>query len=536
MTNSLSNSIGQYQIGEFLARGDTAFVYKGYQPSMNRYVAIKILPPSLARNPEIVRRFHQQAELMARLQHRNILPVYDYGQDGEFSYTVSRFAEGGALAKHMTELGTLSDVQNIIGPICEALDFIHQHGLVHGNLKPSNILLDQEGQPLLTDLSVVSETFQTAEDTALGNAYMSPEQALGGAIDWRSDLYALGAILYEMLAGEPPDVGALPSLGSKRPDLPEDLEKIIRKAMAQYPEQRFQSAADFHSALEEVVRAMDQPALPLEPVIVEKEPEPLIFSIPEIEKKQDDRWLYIALGGLVMVVILCGLVAAFAFALVQDSGEEATALPLATAMVDANVFASPGFDYDIVGVLKQGQSARILGQSPDGLWWNIAFPNLPSGQGWVAATAVTTQNSENVPIIVPTPTQPVEMPTEEPPPPSPTVPPPTLVPTEPPPTAVPTEVIPTPIPTEIVPTSMPTAIEPTVELTAEPPTLQPPTEEGLPPYPGQPTEVAPTPIETPGAGGGDSICGLPALAAMIFVVGLALPAKRFRLRRLIDEL
>ena len=541
MSDELGKYIGQYQIIEFIARGDTSFVYKGFQPGMNRYVAVKILPPSSARDANAVRQFQRQAELMAKLEHRNILPVYDSGQEGALSYVVSRFAEGGTLEEHMPRYRVPETALEIIEPITEALDFLHGQGVIYGNLMPSNVLIDEQNQPLLTDISLEPRV----EEPSSSNVYLSPEQRQGGQVDPRSDVYALGVLLYEMVIGEAVEVGTVPSPRLKRPDLSTNVEKVILKAMAQYPDQRFQTAGEFSDAFKKVLEAATEPVQPIEPELlgVEAEPEILEFPAPEVEDKKDERWILIALGGLALVIILCAIGASLLFVLARNYGQEAAAVPMATAKVDANVFAGPSPDYNIVGVMQQGQSARVVGVSPDSLWWNIIFPTAPDGRGWVPAAAVVAQGADNVPVVMPTATSTIDSPPLE------TA---TFVPTELPPTLMPTEVPPTLAPTDLPPTlvPIPTLVTaqpyPPIE-TEVPPTSYPPPETEVPPLPTiepplvtipppptdgpTPTEAPPTPAEDPGTDVGGSLCGLPALAAVVILFGLVWPTRRYRLRR-----
>jgi serine/threonine protein kinase len=153
--------------------------------------------------------------------------------------------EGGTLGDHLPQFHSLARAREMIHSIAKALDYVHSRGIIHGNLKPSNILIDRDGQPLLTDFGA----FQNMGVGVQGNVYQSPEQARGGPVDRRTDVYALGVLLYEMLIGEPPPVGAVPSPLLKRPTLPTQVKEVILKAMAQYPEQRFQTADEFSQAL-----------------------------------------------------------------------------------------------------------------------------------------------------------------------------------------------------------------------------------------------------------------------------------------------
>lgn len=561
MSEALGRYIGQYQVIEFIARGDTTFVYKGFQPSMNRYVAVKILPPSLARDVDIARQFLRQSELMAQLDHRNILPVLDSGQEGAVSYVISRYAEGGTLKENISEYQKPENLVKIIEPITEALGYLHEQGLVHGNLTPDNILIDGEGQPLLTDINLPQTVGMTT-----GNIYMSPEQGQGGAIDRRSDIYALGVILYEIVTGEAPEVGVVPSPRLKRPDLPTDVEKVILKSMAQYPEQRFQTTAEFNDALQEALGLKTPYALPTEPEQVEQLPEPkeepepgvLEFPAPESDRIKDNRWIGIALGLLGLVIILCAIGMALLFLYLRNGGQEAAAIPLVTATVDTNVFSGPDPENDILGILRQGQSARVLGLSPDGLWWSIVFPDALGNQGWVPDVAVATQNVDNVPIVLPTSTIPGESPTDQPATSEPTSIPPTLVPTQPPPTSVlptlapiPTERPLEPFPSDVPPTSYPPV--PTEDVVTS---ILPTPTDGLPIIPPSPTdfpqtppanfaETEPpaslptspavvdetvTPVEEPIDDTGRALCGLPALAFAFVLFGLVQPYRRLRSR------
>lgn len=549
MSDDLGRYIGQYQVIEFIARGDTSFVYKGFQPSMNRYVAVKILPPSLARDVEIARQFQRQAELMAQLEHRNILQIIDSGQEGPVSFIISRFAEGGTLKESLAQYRELAKTLEFIEPITEALAYLHNQGLVHGNLSSDNILIDEEGQPLLIDIALPG----SLDMKTPASVYKSPEQGQGGPIDGRSDIYAMGVILYELLIGEPPEVGRVPSPRLERPDLPTEVEKVILKSMAQYPEQRFQTVGEFRDALENALKVSVQTLPVLEPELrepspesedeVDAEPELLEFPIPETEDKRGQRWIIIVGGLLALIILICAIGSTSLFLLIRDGGQGSAEIPLATARVDTNVFSGPNPEYDIVGIFRQGQSARVVGLSPDGLWWSIVFPDSIDGKGWVPDVAVLTEDVDNVPIVLPTSTIPADIEQE-----ATTIPtnvPPTLVPTQPPPTNIlpssgltsteePLEAYP-PVPSDELPTSYPSPSD-------VPPTLVPtnPTEEistksamaTEPPYPSLVVSATPvSSIEESGGNFGNAVCGLPALAMAIFLLGVVRPQRRIRSRR-----
>jgi serine/threonine protein kinase len=234
MTDLTGQTIGQYQLIEQIHQGQNT-VYKGYQASMNRYVAVKVLNSALAANPAFVQAFPQNMQRITALQHPNILPIYDYGQQGELFYIVSQYVETGTLQDRLPPAFSPQQAQAMFNPIVEALNYAYPLGVGYGNIKPSNILINAQGQPLLTDLGYV----QGIDTGGVENVYLSPEQRQGAVSDPRSDVYALGILLYHMLVGETPLPGTVASVRAKRPDLPEAVEKVILTATAQAPEQRF---------------------------------------------------------------------------------------------------------------------------------------------------------------------------------------------------------------------------------------------------------------------------------------------------------
>ena len=270
MEDLTGKQLGQYQLVAPLGEGGMAVVYKAYQPSMERYVALKILPRQYAADPTFLQRFQQEARIIASLEHPGILPVYDYGQADGYTYIVMRFVQGHTLADLLQgEPLPPSQIAEIMGKIAAALDHAHTRGVVHRDVKPSNVLIDQNGNLLLTDFGVAKMLLASAKLTASGAfigtpTYASPEQCLGiQDIDRRSDVYSLGAILYEMATGRPPFHAEtpmaivikhihdpLPLPRSLNPALPESVERVILKALAKQPEGRYQTAGEMAKALE----------------------------------------------------------------------------------------------------------------------------------------------------------------------------------------------------------------------------------------------------------------------------------------------
>jgi serine/threonine protein kinase len=299
MSDLQGKTIGEYQLISVVDRGGTATVYKGFQPKLNRYVAVKVLNSDLAQDPAAVQQFLQQAELNGRLEHRSILPVYDFGQEGEVVYRVSPFIETGTLREHLSSFYDPRTASRLFFQLAEALNYINSQGYIHGNLKPTNIFLDDSQRPLLTDFGYAQHPGATP------SVYTSPEQAQGGTVDRRTDVYSLGVLLYEVLVGEPPPIGVVASPRAKRPDLPQDVEMVVFKAMAQSPEQRYQTAGEFAQALDAALRPQVAPVPPpVQPTPVAVQPTPV-----EAKPKRDTSWLVFLLGGIFIVILIaCAVV------------------------------------------------------------------------------------------------------------------------------------------------------------------------------------------------------------------------------------
>lgn len=284
MEDLTGRQLGPYQIVAPLGEGGMAAVYRAYQPGMERYVALKVLPRQFVEDPEFSARFQREARILAQLQHAHILPVFDYGQVEGYSYIVMPFVPSGTLTDALQgQPFPLPRIRQVISQVGDALSYAHGRGLVHRDVKPSNVLIDESGNCLLTDFGlarmVEASVNLTASGTIMGTpAYMSPEQGSGRKIDSRSDIYSLGIILYEMATGRVPYKaetpvavvfkhvsGPLPLPRSVNPDLPEAVERVILKALARDPDERYQTAEDLVAALKR--------AIPETPIVKSK-PEP----------------------------------------------------------------------------------------------------------------------------------------------------------------------------------------------------------------------------------------------------------------------
>lgn len=256
----------RYQLRNQIARGGMTDVFLGHDTLLSRPVAIKRLFPEFATDPSFVERFRREATAAANLSHPNIVPVYDWGSAEGTYYIVMEYIEGHSLAELLRSGGPLAPERaaEIAMDVAEALGFAHNNGLIHRDVKPSNVLLSPDGQVKVTDFGIAIVAYGGAESNltqtgaVMGTAtYFSPEQAQGKSLDHRSDLYSLGIVLYEMLCGRPPFTGdtsvaiaykhvqqAVPSPSSLGVVLPESLEAIAMKLLAKNPEERYPTAKD----------------------------------------------------------------------------------------------------------------------------------------------------------------------------------------------------------------------------------------------------------------------------------------------------
>jgi serine/threonine protein kinase len=201
---------GRYQLGSLLGVGGMARVYLASDRVLERQVAVKVLSLPYAQDPLFVERFRREARSAARLSHPNIVAVFDSGSDAGLHYLVMEYVAGQSLAQLLADRGRLAPrrAAELAIEVCRALAAAHAQGLVHRDVKPGNVLVTEDGRVKVTDFGIVkaaAATTLTGTGTVLGTAaYLSPEQAQGGPVDARSDLYSLGCVLYELLCGSPP--------------------------------------------------------------------------------------------------------------------------------------------------------------------------------------------------------------------------------------------------------------------------------------------------------------------------------------------
>ena len=270
MNNLIGQSLGRYHILEQLGEGGMAIVYKAYDTLLEREVAVKIIrkgafpPDHLGR---ILKRFEREAMALARLSHPNIMKVLDYGEREGSPYLVMEYVRGGTLKQKMGKPIPWKESIQLLLPVAEALDYAHSQNMIHRDVKPANILLTKRGLPMLTDFGIakvldLEETLDlTGTSAAMGTPeYMAPEQATAKFVDHRADIYSLGVVFYEMVAGRKPFIAntplavlikhateSLPRATQFAPNLPDSVEKVLLRALAKQPDNGYQDMKELAS-------------------------------------------------------------------------------------------------------------------------------------------------------------------------------------------------------------------------------------------------------------------------------------------------
>jgi len=298
MTDQIGKSIGSYQLLELIGEDEHTLQIKAFQPGEERYVNFTMLKPHAVKDGLFVQQFLNAAEIASKLGHPNILPVLDFGQQESTVFRVSPLTESGTVRDHRGWFYDLHNANQLLSQVIDGLAYIYTHGHIHGNLKSSNIYLNADLRPLLAGFGI------TQPPGHAENPYLSPEQIQGGVIDQRSDVYALGVLLYELLTGVTPPVGIVVKPSSMRQDLPPAVDQVVLKAMAQNPEQRFESPVDFRRALQ---IGVDHPDAA--PAVSEAPPTPAPGVSQSVNVQQPPKrtnWTAIILGIVLVGVIIGG--------------------------------------------------------------------------------------------------------------------------------------------------------------------------------------------------------------------------------------
>jgi serine/threonine protein kinase len=276
----VGREIGGYQIEAVVGTGGMATVYRALQPQLERYVAIKVLTSTEAGNAAFLRRFQREAKAIAALRHPNILTIHDYGEEEGLGYIVMEYVSGGTLKKLMNgQPMTWKETATLIIPVARAMAYAHSRKILHNDIKPANILLYRQDWPLLADFGLFQmrgSPDASGQGFLTGTpAYVSPEQLVGERVGRKSDIYSLGAVLYEMLTGRLPFnadstsammlqrlLEAPPRMRIYNDQIDPALEKTILKALARESEQRFADMDDMVAALSELAKDVEIPTVP----------------------------------------------------------------------------------------------------------------------------------------------------------------------------------------------------------------------------------------------------------------------------------
>src|SRR3989441_715248 len=273
--NSLVNkSLGQFRIVEHIGAGGMATVFKAYQPTLDRYVAVKVLPAYHARDPIFVKRFKQEARSVAKLAHPNIVQIHDFGEQDNITYIVMEYVEGGTLKDRLKQRAlTVPEAVDFVIQAAEGLGCAHGHGIIHRDVKPANMLLRLDGHLLLSDFGIAKILEGTTNLTRVGTGigtpqYMSPEQGTGQAVDRRSDIYSLGIVLFHCLAGRVPFTAEnpltitvkhlnepLPVELLRKANVPAPIEQVVVKMTAKQAQDRYQTTDELINALTNALTA-----------------------------------------------------------------------------------------------------------------------------------------------------------------------------------------------------------------------------------------------------------------------------------------
>ena len=278
MSNEPLKKLGRYEIKGVLGKGAMGLVYDGVDPKLNRRVAIKtILTAKLSAESARMAtvRFQREVRAVARLNHANVVQVYDFGTEGELAYIVMEYIQGKELKDSFDgkERYDLKTVFRLMGELLAALDFAHEAGIIHRDIKPANVMIDSAGRAQLTDFGVArvtepdgDQSEKTRAGTIVGTpSYMSPEQIQGQPIDRRSDIFSAGIIFYQLLTWQKPFTGGQWELAKKiieddpvwpsaLMEIPADIDRIVARAMAKDPERRYETARKFAEAIERVAQ------------------------------------------------------------------------------------------------------------------------------------------------------------------------------------------------------------------------------------------------------------------------------------------
>jgi serine/threonine protein kinase len=467
---------GQYELRELIGMGGMGAVYRAYQPNLQRSVALKLLPPSIGSESSYAERFKREAQTAARLEHAHIVPVYDYGNQGGIFYVVMRMLTGGSLSQRLEhaeqtdgKLPALSETAEVLKQLARALDYAHSRGVIHRDIKASNVMFDDQGSPFLVDFGIAklvgSNTNLTGTGMTMGTpSYMAPEQWRGESVTAATDQYALGVMTYIMVTGRLPFEGQTPfALMHKhlseeptppqiwRSELPEAVKDVLYGAMAKAPRDRYPSIRAFADAFAEAVK--DTPGQPTDfftrelPVKALATPEKLISEPVEATPSMSPasrvegqnttfapeprRLPVTAIAAAVVAVIAIAAVILLAVnqpsgVVVQSASDTPTNVPTASdtplpeisptsgkpLVIPLRSIAArggPGPQYATFATIDPETEVEVIGISEDGNWYQVRLPGDVTG--WLPSSNTLVNASGDL-AGVPIAQAPSETPTE----------------------------------------------------------------------------------------------------------------------------
>lgn len=339
MSISPGDNLGPYRVIEPLGQGGMATVYKAYHAALDRYVAIKVLHPAFKEDPNFLARFNREARIVAKLDHPNIVPIYDFDEERGMPYLVMRYIDGKTLKTILREGAMpVGRALSIIRPVAEGLAYAHEQGILHRDIKPSNIIIASDQHIFLTDFGLAriaqASDSTISQDMLIGTPqYISPEQARGVPATERSDIYSLGVVLFEMLTGRVPFsadtpyaiihdhiYSPLPLPTSINPGLPKDVERVLLKALAKDPAARYANAIELLNALYQAAGIPAPTGSTITPVpapapdlIDRTTPPPAkiseVIPAPTAKPKSNRRLVTCGVIGAILLLLLCVVMA-----------------------------------------------------------------------------------------------------------------------------------------------------------------------------------------------------------------------------------
>ncbi len=348
MPSLIGQSLGRYHILEQLGKGGMATVYKAFDTRLERNVAVKVILPGQQQSAKFIKRFEREAKVLAQLSNPNIVKVLDYGEQDSMPYIIMEYIPAGTLKAKTGRPIPWQQASHLLVPIARALEYAHQQEVIHRDVKPSNILITQSGEPMLSDFGIANmlSTQETVDLTGTGVGlgtpeYMAPEQGMGKTVDARADIYALGIILYELVTGRRPYEADTPMAimvkkatePLPRPtrfvsDLPATVERVLIKALARDPDNRYRTAGEFALALEKLAQGQldhEVSAPPLE----------------WLNKIKSSRVLWFGLAGVgsVVALLLCTSLLFYIFRNLVSRPTVPTSIPSASVSFPTNAIA-----------------------------------------------------------------------------------------------------------------------------------------------------------------------------------------------------